>query len=35
MNGATLVDPVNITISVLAVFLLWSERKAWAGLLKR
>jgi putative oxidoreductase len=35
MKGATLVDPVNITICVLAVFLLWSERRAWAGLLKR
>ena len=35
MKGATLVDPVNIVISVLAVFLLWVERRAWAGLLKR
>jgi putative oxidoreductase len=35
MKGATLVDPVNIAISVLAVFLLWSERKAWAGLIRR
>ena len=35
MKGATLVDPVNITVSVLALFLLWSERKAWAGLLRR
>jgi len=35
MKGATLVDPVNITISVLAVFLLWSERRAWTGLLQR
>ena len=35
MKGATLVDPVNITLSVLAVFLLWSERKAWAALLRR
>lgn len=34
-KGATLVDPVNIGISVLAVFLLWSERKAWAGLVRR
>jgi len=35
MKGATLVDPVNIAVSVLALFLLWSERKAWAGLLRR
>lgn len=34
-KGATLVDPVLITVSVLAVFLLWSERKAWAVLLHR
>ena len=32
-KGATLIDPVNILISVLAVFLLWSGRKAFAGLL--
>ena len=32
-KGATLVDPVNILISVLALFLLWSGRKAFAGLL--
>jgi hypothetical protein len=31
-KGATLVDPVNILISVLALFLLWSGRKAFAGL---
>ncbi len=35
MKGTTLVDPVNITVSVLALVLLWSERKAWAGLLRR
>ena len=31
-KGDTLVHPVNIAISVLALFLLWSERKAWAVL---
>ncbi len=35
MKGATLVDSVHITICVLAVFLLWSERKAWLGLVRR
>ena len=35
MKGATLLDPVLITVCVLALFLLWSERKAWAGLLAR
>lgn len=34
-KGTTLVDPVNIAISVLALFLLWSERRAFAGLIKR
>lgn len=32
-KGATLVDPVNILISLLAAFLLWSGRKAFRGLL--
>ena len=32
-KGATLVDPVNILIGVLAAFLLWSGRKAFRGLL--
>ena len=32
-KGATLIDPVNILIALLAVFLLWSGRKAFAGLL--
>lgn len=32
-KGATLVDPVNILIGVLAAFLLWSGRKAFASLL--
>jgi hypothetical protein len=31
-KGATLVDPMLITICVLAAFLLWSGRKAFAGL---
>ena len=35
MKGATLVDPANIAIVVLALFLLWTERKAFAGLLNR
>jgi putative oxidoreductase len=32
-KGATLIDPVNIGISLLALFLLVSGRKAFAGLL--
>ena len=32
-KGATLVDPVNILIAVLGLFLLWSGRKAFGGLL--
>lgn len=35
MKGATLVDPVNIAITCLALFLLWSERRAFAALLRR
>ena len=35
MKGATLVDPANIAIVVLALFLLWTERKAFAGLVNR
>jgi putative oxidoreductase len=35
MKGATLVDPVVITVSVLALFLLVSERRAWSVLLHR
>ncbi|MEQ1851386.1 MAG: hypothetical protein ABMA01_07315 [Chthoniobacteraceae bacterium] len=34
-KGATLVDPVNIGIAALALFLLWSERKAFARLVSR
>jgi putative oxidoreductase len=35
MKGATLVDPVNIAITGLSLFLLWSERKAFAALVQR
>ena len=35
MKGATLVDPVNIAVSLLALFLLWSERRAWTVLFNR
>jgi putative oxidoreductase len=35
MKGATLIDPVNITISGLALFLLWTERRAFTGLISR
>ena len=35
MKGATLVDPVIIAVSVLALFLLWSERRAWLVLFNR
>ncbi len=34
-KGATLVDPANITITVLALFLLWTERRAFAFLVTR
>jgi putative oxidoreductase len=34
-KGATLVDPVNIGITLLGLFLLWTERKAFEGLLLR
>src|SRR6266446_6934086 len=33
-KGATLLDPTVIGISVLALYLLWSGRKAFAGLLR-
>lgn len=33
MKGVGLVDPVLILICLLAAFLLWSGRKAFAGLL--
>ena len=32
MKGATLLDPPVIAITVLGAFLLWSGRKAFAGL---
>ena len=34
-KGATLVDPVNFGVTVLALFLLWSERRAFARLVTR
>src|SRR5688500_12062975 len=33
-KGATLIDPVNIAITALAVFLLWAERNAFAALVR-
>ncbi len=33
-KGAMLIDPMNILISALAGFLLWTERKAFLGLLR-
>jgi putative oxidoreductase len=35
MKGATLLDPVVITVAALALFLLWTERKAFSGLINR
>jgi putative oxidoreductase len=32
-KGATLIDPMNILICLLATFLLWNGRKAFYGLL--
>ncbi len=32
MQGVGLLNPMLIVICLLAVFLLWSERKAWAAL---
>lgn len=34
-NGAGLMDPALITICLLAVYLLWVERKAFCGLICR
>lgn len=34
-KGVTLIDPMNILICLLGAFLLWSERKAWLGLIRR
>ena len=34
-KGATLVDPVNLGVPVLALFLLWAERGAFAKLVTR
>lgn len=33
LKGAMIVDPILILITVLSLFLLWSGRKAFAGLL--
>jgi hypothetical protein len=35
MKGATLVDPVTLGVTALALFLLGVERKAFAGLVNR
>lgn len=35
LKGAMLVDPVLITITILALYLLWAGRAAFAGLLRR
>jgi hypothetical protein len=35
MKGKDLFSPVLILISLAAVFLLWSERRAFGGLVKR
>ena len=35
MEGAGLLDPVLITIVALTLFLLWAERRAFLGLIKR
>lgn len=35
MKGATLLDPMLIAIVLLACFLLWAERRAFAGLVHR
>jgi putative oxidoreductase len=34
-KGTTLLDPVVIAVTLLALFLLWTERKAFAGLINR
>lgn len=34
LKCAMILDPVLITVCVLAAFLLFTERKAWSGLLK-
>jgi putative oxidoreductase len=35
MKGTTLGDPVVITVALLALFLLWGERQAFARLIRR
>jgi putative oxidoreductase len=34
MKGAMLLDPVLIVVCLLAAFLLWSERRAFMGLIR-
>jgi putative oxidoreductase len=34
LKGEGLLNPMLIVICLLAAFLLWSERKAWGGLVK-
>jgi uncharacterized membrane protein YphA (DoxX/SURF4 family) len=35
MKGVGLFSPMMFVIAALSLFLLWTERKAWAGLLTR
>jgi uncharacterized membrane protein YphA (DoxX/SURF4 family) len=35
MKGVGLFNPILIVICLLALYLLWAERRAWAGLLQR
>jgi putative oxidoreductase len=35
MGGTTLADPMLIVIVVVTLYLLWVERKAFAGLVRR
>lgn len=35
LQGARLMDPVTLTIVALALYLLWVERQAFAGLMRR
>jgi hypothetical protein len=33
-NGATLIDPVNVALTALALFFLWTELHAFAALVR-
>ena len=33
-NGATLIDPVNVALTALALFFLWTELRAFAALVR-